>query len=497
MMVRNQLHSHIQHQQWDDARAILQSSDGIEKTQERDVNNDSLALHYAIDYSAPDSFILDLLDIYEDAVWIANSWRQLPLHYAVIQGASPFVVETLILRYPKALDKKDQWGGTPRDRISSRAVVGVKELVNKPTSYWIDRAHNAHNEKRVIDGKALFHAQAKLETKVVNLDFDLAALKTTLYDFALNLDDLEAKIGVYDKTKNKACQEIGKRLTLSEDILVEAETRIEMFLDEIEHIKKDQHATAEDLFVCKDEISKLQTDLSCTSTKTNFSPLLFIILCLFCCIQLLRSKKKGIKINTDVDIANSKTFTSGISNQDLELRLRLVEENLAQSKKREDILIAANEKLERTTYKLSQLTHEAEMNATSSQFPKLQPESINHIPKLCDSFDTSDYMRIKAFIALQKRIATIEQHMDASMKYDDAQNYNIEELMERINEIEHNQHISDNRHSNIEDRVSIIGAKITSATSDLIDIKSDWASKEKAIEKGTAIAMARLLKTNV
>mmetsp|Transcript_24987 Transcript_24987/g.36684 ORF Transcript_24987/g.36684 Transcript_24987/m.36684 type:complete len:305 (-) Transcript_24987:408-1322(-) len=123
------------------AQALMDSVKGEEQKQILASMPDEygdLPLHMSIKRSAPEDFILSLLDAFEESVTITagNGMKTLPLHLAVIHCASPRIIVTLIRRYPESLDAVDEDGDTPRACVRRNLDPVAKDALIKPTEYW-------------------------------------------------------------------------------------------------------------------------------------------------------------------------------------------------------------------------------------------------------------------------------------------------------------------------------------------------------------------------
>lgn len=113
--------------------ALLRAYPGA--TKETSTNGD-LPLHEVIRKCYADEVIINVFAASPCATMIrCQKTGVLPLHLAAASTASPFVVETIIKKYPEALEKVAN-GATPSDLVSSALPSDSIEMICKPVSYW-------------------------------------------------------------------------------------------------------------------------------------------------------------------------------------------------------------------------------------------------------------------------------------------------------------------------------------------------------------------------
>jgi hypothetical protein len=124
----------VKHKKWRKALSFLTTRYGHEIAAEQDEFGNTL-LHVALGYSAPEDFLLKLIEIYSDATRVEGVDDWLPLHMAAMWGCSAPVMNALIRNYPQALDLKGESGRTPR-QFSTRFEHN-KEALERTTSEWV------------------------------------------------------------------------------------------------------------------------------------------------------------------------------------------------------------------------------------------------------------------------------------------------------------------------------------------------------------------------
>lgn len=159
----NELHHLIRQKQWKEAEALLAQEEG--KAMARQPNRlGGFPLHVAIWKKGPDSLILALMHIYDQAVSTCNIYLMLPLHLAASEGASEDVIEKLIRKFPQGLEMKSKQGFTPADfaeRGYGELTEPAKAMLSKSTQYWMDRTKLVKKEYQECD-----HCHAKSKKKL-------------------------------------------------------------------------------------------------------------------------------------------------------------------------------------------------------------------------------------------------------------------------------------------------------------------------------------------
>ena len=118
---------------WIVAMSLLQRHQVIA---ERANTLNELPLHTALWIDAPEEIVFFILTKCEDAVFRTNIKEQFPLHVAVKYCSSLKVIETLIKKYPYALEEKDDMNMTPRDYGRCHGEK-MNNLLRLPISFWI------------------------------------------------------------------------------------------------------------------------------------------------------------------------------------------------------------------------------------------------------------------------------------------------------------------------------------------------------------------------
>lgn len=134
-------HFLISSYRWDEALGFLLNDDPNSNrpplASTREKKSGDLPLHMSLKRSAPEPFVLELIEQYNEAVHQTGlNDNSYPLHLAVIYCASPKVILTLIRRFPEALEMVDNDGDTPRLCIRRGLDPTAKNALMMPSYYW-------------------------------------------------------------------------------------------------------------------------------------------------------------------------------------------------------------------------------------------------------------------------------------------------------------------------------------------------------------------------
>lgn len=135
------LHILISSYRWEEAHGFLLTNDSnankAPPSSVREKRSGDLPLHMSLKRSAPEYFILELIEQYNIAVHETGlNDNSYPLHLAVIYCAPPKIILTLIRRFPDALDIVDNDGDTPRLCIRKGLDPTARNALMMPSYYW-------------------------------------------------------------------------------------------------------------------------------------------------------------------------------------------------------------------------------------------------------------------------------------------------------------------------------------------------------------------------
>jgi len=201
------LHKYILSHQWTEAQNALACAEGAIAAKCSD-DHGRLPLHNIFGYKkAPEDLVLRLIASNPNASKIADNDKLLPLHHATLYGASPSIVTELLINYPEALETKNAFGDTPRD-LARMGCLDLKsrDLLKKTVSYWATFERNSSQDE-VVDSKAS-------ALKNVWNSFRLQSLKIPQV-ISNNSDD---QLSIVEKIPN-AILELEKETTQEEGII--------------------------------------------------------------------------------------------------------------------------------------------------------------------------------------------------------------------------------------------------------------------------------------
>ena len=189
------LHFLISSYRWDEAHGFLLNDDPnsnrppLASTREKKTGD--LPLHMSLKRSAPESFVLELIEQYDEAVHQTGlNDNSYPLHLAVIYCASPKIILTLIRRFPEVLEMVDNDGDTPRNCIRRGLDPTARNALMMPSYYWT----------------TLF-AKTREEDNYVNLinqkDVEISSLKRNLSVAEETLEDVKRSESILLKKVNE------------------------------------------------------------------------------------------------------------------------------------------------------------------------------------------------------------------------------------------------------------------------------------------------------
>lgn len=285
------LHQCIENKRWEEAKALLYSNEGMGMVKEKNATN-SLPLHWSFNFSAPDDFLLALIQMYEPAVRMKNATKRLPIHCAVERGSTLAVIEALVRAYPESLDQKDKWGKTPRDiaRNGNMMEGEASAAVLRSTDYWIDLIGKENIAEIIFDeceaklsklDSAVFE---KLNQFEENLNIYLTALNELSYNGnSIYYDKGDAGDETYeDKAENYENVMINPKVNLEERI-----AGLEKKIDAAE--KKRQNDVAELKYILEKKLASDET-YNCNSPNVLFTIMYALLLTALLCLSWYQSK---------------------------------------------------------------------------------------------------------------------------------------------------------------------------------------------------------------
>lgn len=154
-------------------------------------------LHRAIDSSAPDDVILELMRFDPTAASKTGRGGSLPLHLACQRQLSVEVIEALIRAHPSALDWKNAANYTPRDYVGGESLR-VKQFIDRPTACW---------HQLILDSAADNDRDNRLANMHQRVDAALESLHTTNSDvdrMSARLDDVEKKLRSFEDMRSSS-----------------------------------------------------------------------------------------------------------------------------------------------------------------------------------------------------------------------------------------------------------------------------------------------------
>lgn len=176
--------------------ALLEAHMGA--TKESSTKGD-LPLHRMIKKGYSDEVIIKIFSAFPCAAMIrCQMTGMLPLHLAAASNVSSSVIESLIRKYPEALEKLAN-GSTPSDLVTSALPTESIEMICKPVSYWKDDARNGSEsaeQLEIMSQKIMMMSEILLEVG------NKLHLLTTKVESAQNLA-IPGALHVEDKQRDR------------------------------------------------------------------------------------------------------------------------------------------------------------------------------------------------------------------------------------------------------------------------------------------------------
>ena len=108
------IHQLINKLEWSQVLHVIRK-DPSAKSAAKELFRENAPLHSACEKNAPETVLIELLELNVDAVKHAGKGGSLPLHIAAQKKLGPKIIEKMIRLYPAALDYKNIANYTPRE----------------------------------------------------------------------------------------------------------------------------------------------------------------------------------------------------------------------------------------------------------------------------------------------------------------------------------------------------------------------------------------------
>ncbi len=116
----------------------------------------------------PHSLLVEVLQVFPEAVKTPNQYGSLPLHYAVQNAYPAAILHTLIRAYPQALDALDDRRWTPRDYLVTDDDPATRAILGRPTSCWLQQLRDEETQASMQN--ELRDLELEVETLIIELE---------------------------------------------------------------------------------------------------------------------------------------------------------------------------------------------------------------------------------------------------------------------------------------------------------------------------------------
>ena len=125
-MEAGQLHQLINDMEWSQVLHVIRN-DPSARSAAKEIFRENTPLHSACEKKAPETVLIELLELNPDALQHVGKGGALPLHITAQKNLGPKIIEQMIRMYPAALDYKSIANYTPReyeqkDPLASQAL---------------------------------------------------------------------------------------------------------------------------------------------------------------------------------------------------------------------------------------------------------------------------------------------------------------------------------------------------------------------------------------